>query len=127
MPMDLSKIDDQNVLTADLPGVDPGSVDVNVDNGILTISEHRNARSDDGGVPGAVYKCLMSVPLACICDATRWLWNRLVPGRFRCVVPNSVAAVGWAGVACCGAGPAVIGVRRRSWRTRATRPRRGRV
>ena len=47
MPMDLCKIDDHYVVTADLPGVDPGSVDVNVDNGTLTISAHRTARSDD--------------------------------------------------------------------------------
>ncbi|MGV0838208.1 Hsp20/alpha crystallin family protein [Mycolicibacterium thermoresistibile] len=47
MPMDLCKIDDHYVLTADLPGVDPGSVDVNVDNGTLTISAHRSARSDE--------------------------------------------------------------------------------
>ncbi|MBB2990899.1 HSP20 family protein [Mycolicibacterium iranicum] len=47
MPMDLCKIDDHYVLTADLPGVDPGSVDVDVDNGTLTISAHRTARSDD--------------------------------------------------------------------------------
>jgi HSP20 family protein len=45
MPMDLCKIDDHYVLTADLPGVDPGSVDVNVDNGTLTIAAHRTARS----------------------------------------------------------------------------------
>ena len=47
MPMDLCRIDDHYVLTADLPGVDPGSVDVNVDNGTLTISAHRTARSDE--------------------------------------------------------------------------------
>ena len=47
MPMDLCKIDDHYVLTAALPGVDPGSVDVNVDNGTLTISAHRTARSDE--------------------------------------------------------------------------------
>lgn len=47
MPMDLCKIDDHYVLNADLPGVDPGSVDVNVDNGTLTISAHRTARSED--------------------------------------------------------------------------------
>jgi HSP20 family protein len=47
MPMDLCKIDDHYVLTVDLPGVDPGSVDVNVDNGTLTISAHRTARSDE--------------------------------------------------------------------------------
>ena len=48
MPMDLCKIDDHYVLTADLPGVDPGSVDVDVDGGTLTISAHRTARSEDG-------------------------------------------------------------------------------
>ena len=47
MPMDLCKIEDHYVLTADLPGVDPGSVDLNVDNGTLTISAHRTARSDE--------------------------------------------------------------------------------
>ena len=47
MPMDLCKIDDHYVLTADLPGVDPGSVDLDVDNGTLTISAHRTARSED--------------------------------------------------------------------------------
>ena len=48
MPMDLCKVEDHYLLTADLPGVDPGSVDVNVDNGTLTISAHRTARSEDG-------------------------------------------------------------------------------
>lgn len=47
MPMDLCKIEDHYVLTADLPGVDPGSVDLDVDNGTLTISAHRTARSED--------------------------------------------------------------------------------
>lgn len=47
MPMDLCKIDDHYLLTADLPGVDPGSVDISVDNGTLTISAHRSARSDE--------------------------------------------------------------------------------
>ncbi|MCV7068834.1 Hsp20/alpha crystallin family protein [Mycolicibacterium farcinogenes] len=47
MPMDLCKIGDHYVLTADLPGIDPGSVDVNVDNGTLTISAHRTARSEE--------------------------------------------------------------------------------
>ena len=48
MPMDLCKIDDHYVLTADLPGVDPGSVDVTTDNGTLTLTAHRSARSEDG-------------------------------------------------------------------------------
>lgn len=47
MPMDLCKVGDHYVLTADLPGIDPGSVDVNVDNGTLTISAHRTARSEE--------------------------------------------------------------------------------
>ncbi|MCG5431075.1 Hsp20/alpha crystallin family protein [Mycobacterium sp. MYCO198283] len=47
MPMDLYKVDDHYVLTADLPGVDPGSVDVNVDNGTLTLTAHRSGRSED--------------------------------------------------------------------------------
>jgi HSP20 family protein len=48
MPMDLCKIDDHYLLTADLPGIDPGTVDVNVDGGTLTISARRTARSDEG-------------------------------------------------------------------------------
>lgn len=47
MPMDLCRIGDHYVLTADLPGVDPGSVDVSVDNGTLTVSARRTARSDE--------------------------------------------------------------------------------
>lgn len=47
MPMDLCKIDDHFVLTADLPGVDPGSVDVTTDNGTLTLTARRSARSGD--------------------------------------------------------------------------------
>ncbi len=48
MPLDLCKFDGHYLLTADLPGVDPGSVDVNVDNGVLTLSAQRSALSDDG-------------------------------------------------------------------------------
>ncbi|MFC0314123.1 Hsp20/alpha crystallin family protein [Gordonia phosphorivorans] len=48
MPMDLYKIEDQYVLTADLPGVDPGSIDVSVDNGVLTLSAQRSVASDEG-------------------------------------------------------------------------------
>lgn len=60
--MDLCKIGDHYVLTADLPGVDPGSVDVNVDNGTLTISAHRTARSD---------------------ESAQWLANERFFGNFR--------------------------------------------
>lgn len=41
MPMDLSKSEEGFVLTADLPGVDPASVKIDIDNGILTISAER--------------------------------------------------------------------------------------
>ncbi|MBV8929858.1 MAG: Hsp20/alpha crystallin family protein [Mycobacteriaceae bacterium] len=47
MPMDLYKVEDHYVLTADLPGVDPGSVDIDVDNGTLTITARRTAQSEE--------------------------------------------------------------------------------
>jgi HSP20 family protein len=43
----LYRTGDHYVLHADLPGVDPGSVDVSVDNGTLTIRAERSARSDE--------------------------------------------------------------------------------
>lgn len=48
MPMDLYRSGDHYVLNADLPGVDPGSVDVGVENGTLTIKAQRSAGSEDG-------------------------------------------------------------------------------
>ncbi|AZZ83421.1 heat-shock protein Hsp20 [Gordonia alkanivorans] len=48
MPLDLYKIDDHYMLVADLPGADPGSIDVSVDNGVLTLSAQRSAPSDEG-------------------------------------------------------------------------------
>ncbi|MGB8022473.1 MAG: Hsp20/alpha crystallin family protein [Candidatus Nanopelagicales bacterium] len=47
MPMDLYRSGDHYVLHADLPGVDPGSVDVSVDNGTLTIRAERSGRTDE--------------------------------------------------------------------------------
>ncbi|WP_420098392.1 Hsp20/alpha crystallin family protein [Corynebacterium sp.] len=41
MPMDLVRQDDDYILTTDLPGVDAGSIDVDIDNGVLTISAQR--------------------------------------------------------------------------------------
>ncbi len=46
MPMDLFKAGDHYVLNADLPGVDPGSVEVSVDNGTLTLKAQRSLPSD---------------------------------------------------------------------------------
>ena len=48
MPMDLYRSGDHYVLHADLPGVDPGSVDVNVENGTLTVKAQRSERTEDG-------------------------------------------------------------------------------
>lgn len=47
MPMDLFRTGDHFVLNADLPGVDPGSIDISVDNGTLTIKAERTERSGD--------------------------------------------------------------------------------
>jgi len=48
MPMDLFRDGDHYVLTADLPGIDPGSVDIDVDGQLLTIRAERTARSHEG-------------------------------------------------------------------------------
>lgn len=48
MPMDVYRDGDHYVLTADLPGVDPGSVDVDVDGQLLTIRAERTPRSQEG-------------------------------------------------------------------------------
>ncbi|KQO10461.1 heat-shock protein Hsp20 [Agreia sp. Leaf244] len=48
MPVDLYREGDQYVLSADLPGVDPGSVDVDVDGQLLTIRAQRTAAAHDG-------------------------------------------------------------------------------
>lgn len=47
MPMDLYRSGDHYVVHADLPGVDPGSVDVSVDNGTLTIRAERSSRTEE--------------------------------------------------------------------------------
>ncbi|WP_127473026.1 Hsp20/alpha crystallin family protein [Microbacterium sulfonylureivorans] len=48
MPMDLYRDGDHYVLDADLPGVDPGSVDIDVDGQLLTIRAERTLASGDG-------------------------------------------------------------------------------
>ena len=48
MHVDLYREGDQYVLSADLPGVDPGSVDVDVDGQLLTIRAQRTAAAHDG-------------------------------------------------------------------------------
>ena len=46
MPMDLYRSGDHYVLHADLPGVDPDSVDVSVDGGVLTVTAQRSALTE---------------------------------------------------------------------------------
>ena len=46
MPMDLYRAGDHYVLHVDLPGIDPGSVDVSVEDNTLTIRAQRTARTD---------------------------------------------------------------------------------
>jgi HSP20 family protein len=47
MPVDLYRDQDQYILTADLPGVDPGSVDIDVDGQLLTIRANRTATAQE--------------------------------------------------------------------------------
>ncbi|MBF9335766.1 Hsp20/alpha crystallin family protein [Microbacterium lacticum] len=48
MPVDLYRDGDRYILSADLPGVDPGSVDIDVDGQLLTIRAQRSAARADG-------------------------------------------------------------------------------
>ena len=48
MPVDLSRDADRYVLNADLPGIDPSSVDIDVDGQLLSIRAERAPRADDG-------------------------------------------------------------------------------
>lgn len=48
MPMDLYRDGDHYVLAADLPGIDPGSVDIDVDGQLLTVRAERTLPNGDG-------------------------------------------------------------------------------
>ena len=48
MPMDLYRDGDVYILSADMPGIDPGSVDVDVDGQLLTIRAERTLANHDG-------------------------------------------------------------------------------
>jgi len=61
MPMDLYRSGDHYVLHADLPGVDPGSIDVNVENNTLTLKAERSERTE---------------------EAVQWLTSERFAGRF---------------------------------------------
>lgn len=45
MPMDLYRSGDHYVMHLDLPGIDPGSVDIQVDGSVLTIRAERSPRT----------------------------------------------------------------------------------
>jgi HSP20 family protein len=45
IPIDIARVEDRYELNADLPGVDPSSVDVDVEGHVLTISAERTERS----------------------------------------------------------------------------------
>lgn len=47
MPVDLYREGDTYVLSADLPGIDPGSVDIDVDGQLLTIRAQRTTDNRD--------------------------------------------------------------------------------
>ncbi|PRY65861.1 heat shock protein Hsp20 [Glaciihabitans tibetensis] len=47
MPVDLYRDGDRYILSADLPGIDPGSVDIDVDGQLLTIRAHRSAQMSE--------------------------------------------------------------------------------
>ena len=48
MPVDLYRENNAYILNADLPGIDPGSVDVDVDGQLLTIRAERTGPTPDG-------------------------------------------------------------------------------
>jgi HSP20 family protein len=48
MPMDLFREGDHFVLAVDLPGIDPGSIDVSCEDRTLTIRAERTPRSGEG-------------------------------------------------------------------------------
>jgi len=48
MPMDLYRVQDRYIVNVDLPGVDPGSIDLDVDGNTLTIAAERTIGAADG-------------------------------------------------------------------------------
>jgi HSP20 family protein len=48
MPMDVRRVEDRFVIAFDVPGVDPGSIDVSVDGQTVTVQAERSRPEDDG-------------------------------------------------------------------------------
>ncbi|MBZ8176908.1 Hsp20 family protein [Corynebacterium sp. 3HC-13] len=63
MPMDLYKVDSSYILSADLPGVNPDSIDIDIDNGVLTISAQRTTSPEN--------------------DDIQWVLNERATGSYR--------------------------------------------
>ncbi|HCT13218.1 Hsp20/alpha crystallin family protein [Corynebacterium nuruki] len=68
MPMDLVKKGESYELTTDLPGVDPKSIDVDIDNGVLTISAERTTTPEH--TEGET-------------DGVKWIANERFTGSYR--------------------------------------------
>lgn len=66
MPMDLFKVGETYTLRADLPGVDPESIDIDIDNGVLTISAKRS-----------------TAPETADDESITWITNERFSGSFR--------------------------------------------
>ena len=62
MPMDIYRAGDRYVLQCDLPGIDPDSLDVNVEGTVLTISAERKRHGEEG---------------------TQWIASERLTGTFR--------------------------------------------
>jgi HSP20 family protein len=45
--VDIQELDDRYVLVADIPGVDPNDIEINMENGCLSIRGERRAESED--------------------------------------------------------------------------------
>ena len=48
MPMDAWREGDQFVVELDLPGVDPSTIDLDVERNVLTVGAERKSKIDDG-------------------------------------------------------------------------------
>lgn len=81
MPMDLYRLGEHYVLTADLPGMDPGSIDVDFDNGTLTITARRSSVVDGAG--GAVDSAGSVDAADETGPAADWLVNERFTGSYR--------------------------------------------
>ena len=48
IPVDLYREPERYVLNADLPGIDPGSIDIDIDGQLLTLRAHRTSNTAEG-------------------------------------------------------------------------------